>query len=106
MMNNNNTHKEDLLHIKKMMERSGRFISLSGLSGIAAGICALIGAYFANSIIQNTYCNTIKGEVDFSGKENNYQSTITIKDYMGSKLFWIAILTFITAFVFSFFLLT
>ena len=30
-----------------MMERSSRFISLSGLSGIAAGVIALIGAYFA-----------------------------------------------------------
>ena len=29
------------------MERSSRFISLSGLSGIAAGICALAGAWFA-----------------------------------------------------------
>lgn len=29
------------------MERSSRFISLSGLSGIAAGICALVGAWFA-----------------------------------------------------------
>jgi hypothetical protein len=38
---------QDLQHIKKMMERSSRFISLSGLSGIAAGVCALIGAWFA-----------------------------------------------------------
>lgn len=38
---------DDLQHIKKMMERSSRFISLSGLSGIAAGTCALIGAVVA-----------------------------------------------------------
>jgi hypothetical protein len=38
---------DDLQHIKKMMERSSRFISLSGLSGIAAGTCALIGAAVA-----------------------------------------------------------
>jgi hypothetical protein len=38
---------ETLQDIKRMMERSSRFISLSGLSGIAAGICALIGAWFA-----------------------------------------------------------
>ena len=36
---------------KRMMERSSRFISLSGLSGIAAGICALVGAWFANNVI-------------------------------------------------------
>ena len=38
---------ETLQDIKRIMERSSRFISLSGLSGIAAGICALIGAWFA-----------------------------------------------------------
>ena len=37
------------------MERSSRFISLSGLSGIAAGICALAGAFFAKQILDNYY---------------------------------------------------
>ncbi len=37
----------ELRHIKNMMERSSRFISLSGFSGISAGICALIGAWLA-----------------------------------------------------------
>src|SRR5688572_16020435 len=39
-------HQLDTLQdIKRMMERSSRFISLSGFSGIAAGICALVGAW-------------------------------------------------------------
>jgi hypothetical protein len=38
---------ESIQDIKRMMERSSRFISLSGLSGVAAGICALAGAWFA-----------------------------------------------------------
>jgi hypothetical protein len=46
---------EDLQHIKKMMERSSRFVSLSGLSGIAAGIWALVGAYFAHGMIGGYY---------------------------------------------------
>jgi hypothetical protein len=37
----------DLHDIKYMMERSSRFLSLSGLSGIMAGIFALGAAYFA-----------------------------------------------------------
>jgi len=37
----------ELNDIKQMMERSSRFISLSGLSGISAGICALIGAWLS-----------------------------------------------------------
>ncbi|MEQ8927654.1 MAG: hypothetical protein RLO81_17690 [Fulvivirga sp.] len=45
---------EDLKEIKDIMNRSSRFISLSGLSGISAGICALIGAYLAyNTVYQN-----------------------------------------------------
>jgi len=42
-----NPSLETLQDIKRMMERSSRFISLSGWSGIAAGVCALIGAWFA-----------------------------------------------------------
>jgi hypothetical protein len=35
---------EELREIRSMMERSSRFISLSGLSGVFAGVFALIGA--------------------------------------------------------------
>lgn len=42
-MDSKNYH-EDLSHIRSMMERSSRFISLSGLSGVVAGLAALIGA--------------------------------------------------------------
>ena len=38
---------DDLKEIKEIMNRSSRFISLSGLSGIIAGITALLGAYLA-----------------------------------------------------------
>ncbi len=43
--------KEDLLAIRNMMERSSKFLSLSGLSGVFAGICALIGATIAYFLI-------------------------------------------------------
>ena len=39
--------RETLQAIRGMMERSGRFISLSGLSGVSAGIFALLGAAVA-----------------------------------------------------------
>jgi len=38
---------QQLNDIRNMMERSSRFISLSGLSGVSAGIVALTGAAFA-----------------------------------------------------------
>jgi hypothetical protein len=46
---------EALQDIKRMMERSSRFISLSGLSGLSAGICALAGAYIAHGWVDEYY---------------------------------------------------
>lgn len=43
-MENQNQHLENLNEIRSIMERSTRFISLSGLSGVFAGIYAIIGA--------------------------------------------------------------
>nr|WP_315152341.1 hypothetical protein [uncultured Flavobacterium sp.] len=44
---------QDISDIKNMMNKSTQFISLSGLSGILAGVYALIGAYIAHELIQN-----------------------------------------------------
>ena len=52
-MNAKNESLQELQHIKRMMEQSSRFISLSGLSGISAGICALVGAWLAYSRISS-----------------------------------------------------
>ena len=46
-----NKHIEDLKEIKEIMNRSTRFISLSGISGISTGIMALIGSILAYFII-------------------------------------------------------
>ena len=45
---------KDLTEIKDLMSRSSRFISLSGLSGILAGVYALIGAAMAYYIVTNS----------------------------------------------------
>lgn len=50
-MNQNQQHLEDLRAIKITMERSSRFLSLSGLSGISAGVTAIAGALVARIII-------------------------------------------------------
>ena len=83
---------EDLQHIKKMMERSSRFISLSGLSGIAAGICALAGAWFANDVITD------------NGGPSGYRQLVSrsfevssLQEFMGHRLFQIAAYTFFAA---------
>ena len=83
---------EDLQHIKRMMERSSRFISLSGLSGIAAGVCALVGAWFAYQKIsfRHTEDYNLQAIIDTSGIQ------------LLNDLLWIATLTFIAAFISAF----
>jgi predicted lysophospholipase L1 biosynthesis ABC-type transport system permease subunit len=43
-MNKTDSYLSDLAQIRSMMERSSRFISLSGLSGVMMGLYALAGA--------------------------------------------------------------
>jgi hypothetical protein len=42
---------QDLRQIKEIMDRSSKFITLSGLSGVAAGVIALAGAWYAYNYI-------------------------------------------------------
>jgi hypothetical protein len=51
---------EDIQAIREIMERSSKFLSLSGLAGIFAGVCALIGAAVAWFFILNS------GEVQYN----------------------------------------
>ncbi len=46
-MTDSKEHLQTITDIRSMMERSSRFISLSGLSGVFAGVFALCGAYAA-----------------------------------------------------------
>jgi len=50
-MDNKINYFDDLKIIKKMMEESSRFLSLSGLSGLFAGFIALIGGAIAYIVI-------------------------------------------------------
>ncbi|WP_113635927.1 hypothetical protein [Nubsella zeaxanthinifaciens] len=43
---------DTLNDIRNIMNRSSKFISLSGLSGIFAGLTALVGAYFAHEALK------------------------------------------------------
>jgi len=49
--------QDELASIRSLMERSSKFISLSGLSGILAGVYALIGAGIAYMLIDNASAN-------------------------------------------------
>lgn len=52
-LNMEDKYLQDISEIKKMMNKSSQFISLSGLAGILAGVYALIGAFVANQLINN-----------------------------------------------------
>jgi hypothetical protein len=98
-MNENQQSLETLQDIKRMMERSSRFISLSGLSGIAAGLCALVGAWFAHEVIAGN-----RGFI--SGGHRNLvrdYNLDTVQEYMGNRLFQIALITFFAALLLAFF---
>ncbi|MDX1762037.1 MAG: hypothetical protein R3218_07785 [Christiangramia sp.] len=47
----NDKYLKDLSEIKNMMDRSSRFISLSGLAGVFAGCYAIIGAIAAGMLL-------------------------------------------------------
>lgn len=68
----------DISEIKNMMNRSSRFISLSGLSGILAGIYSLIGAYLA---YRNIY---------FDGSQMDSYKTLVISELTVYTLLFIA----------------
>jgi len=74
----------DIQDIKRIMERSSRFISLSGWSGIAAGSCALGGAWAASYFI------------------NQYQAGGMRTHYLEGMLVVVAGLTFVAAFIAAF----
>ena len=93
-MNGQNQGLDTLKDIKQMMERSSRFISLSGLSGISAGICALIGAWFAYGIIKEHDGENYHEK--FAGRN------LTVREFMGTDLFYIALFTFIAALIVAF----
>lgn len=96
-MEQQNPSLQTLKEIRSMMERSSRFISLSGLSGIAAGICALTGAFFAYDVIADSNTNFFT--------ETNYQRgthTISPREFMGGRLLQIGALTFTGALLLAF----
>lgn len=59
-MESKNYH-DDLSHIRSMMERSSRFISLSGLSGVFAGLVALTGAVYVYFVFRREGINYFDG---------------------------------------------
>lgn len=69
-------YEQDLASIRSMMERSAKFISLSGLSGILAGLYALMGSTAAYFLIQ--YPLPITAYLPESGQDPSIVSKLII----------------------------
>lgn len=69
-MNEQEKQLQALSEIRDMMSRSSRFISLSGLSGVCAGLWAIVGAIIASFILFNA---------------NNGRSYIGVTNYLQDR---------------------
>lgn len=96
-MEKSTKHLEDISEIRNIMERSTKFLSLSGWSGIFAGIIALIGAIAAYRFLGGSYIN--------------FDDTLTVfvsKNQVSPRIFLLAdalivlFLALVSAFVFSY----
>ncbi|MDO3641598.1 hypothetical protein [Mucilaginibacter sp. L3T2-6] len=96
--------QNELASIRNLMERSSKFISLSGLSGILAGIYALAGAALAYNIIYNHI-----PVADSESTNNDLSATGLLSGHSFSMLelklmaiaFVVLVLSIITGIVFS-----
>jgi len=71
-MSEQNQQQETLREVKdirRLMERSSRFISLSGLSGVAAGIFALVGAGVGRFIVLKDWYERSDRRLYFSNRD-------------------------------------
>lgn len=67
---------QDIAEIRSMMERSSKFLSLSGWAGIMAGIYALSGAYFAYKYLNFNPDAIIYSPVNSGNLSSDFSKTI------------------------------
>ena len=79
---------EALQEIRSIMDRSARFVSLSGMSGVWAGATALVGAYIASGLLQ-------RPEYRYIGKGN--EGTVAYFDSFTVHLMLLGIAVFAVA---------
>ena len=79
---------KDLMAIRSLMERSSRFMSLSGWAGVLAGIYALVGAYIAHSLFGFRPAE-LAGQAGFNGGETGFSSMQSMESVF--PVVWIAV---------------
>ncbi|MDZ7765811.1 MAG: hypothetical protein U5K00_15560 [Melioribacteraceae bacterium] len=89
-MKENRDYIQDIAEIRSMMERSSKFLSLSGWAGIMAGLYALAGAYIAYNFFD--FNPTLISSGDFTSEFSNVIILAII----------VLILAMVTAIIFSY----
>jgi predicted lysophospholipase L1 biosynthesis ABC-type transport system permease subunit len=72
----------DISEMRSMMERSSKFLSLSGMAGIMAGIYALLGAYIAYKVFDFN-----PGQIAYNKVLESYRQAVA-DQYDGSVDRW------------------
>lgn len=90
----NKKYIKDISYIKQMMNRSSRFISLSGLAGVFAGVYAIAGAVIAKIILSDQDLGI------------NEQKTDSFNREVLMQLFYVAIAVLLLAITTAVFLTT
>jgi len=96
-MEKNYSSAEDLKTIRKIMEDSTKFLSLSGFSGLFPGLYALAGACIAHFMVLGASETSFSGYLNSGPSQQN--SEISLK--LGILALSVLILSIITAFGFS-----
>jgi hypothetical protein len=96
-MENNSKSAEDIKTIRRIMEESSRFLSLSGLSGIFAGTFALAGALIAYFLILKS------GSIHYDEyfRSLSEKETFTLRWQLAADAASVLILSAVSAFYFS-----
>jgi len=96
-MENNSKSVEDIKTIRRIMEESSRFLSLSGLSGVFAGSFAIAGALVAYFFILNS------GNIQYDEyfRSLSLKETLTLRLQLAAVATVVLILSAVFAFYFS-----
>jgi len=97
-MEKNNESAEELKTIRKIMEESTKFLSLSGLSGVFPGLFAITGAVIAYFLILDS--GSIRYPADFGNLPGN--EAVTVKWRMVIDALSVLFLSLAAAVYFSF----
>lgn len=97
-MENNSKSQEDIKTIRKIMEESSRFLSLSGLSGVFAGLFAIAGALVAY------YCILNNGSIHYDEyfRTLSAKETITLRWQLLGDAAAVLLLSVLSSLFFSF----